>query len=295
MVEVEPEGSIDRITDAQSTTSIDNVKATSIDKVREASSVPSNRQLWLDLRSTSLSPYEAVGFLRQVLVEEDMEGQEQNENFVENSIDRILLSEDVFLKVLNSKNDALQDMDFSYAVQDDLIHSSREEGHSFPMGKILSCKPDTVLDPMLALDTVSKGGWVVVDSDDEADEAVLRKAQQVSSLLQFLSSASTSSSTGPDSLFLPGISESIATTRGGIAICCSTKNFLLQTATALQQLRCADMITTSTESGIILSTGMSARPAGSQPLKAALVLPFDLQLWKIALDLQQMEEDQDLY
>jgi hypothetical protein len=283
-VTVESGGNIDGRAGTESTT----------EKSAEAS-VPSNRQLWLDLRSTSLSPDEALGFMRQVLSEEDMDNQKQDENIVDSSIDRILVSEEIFFKVMNSENGAHQEIDLFYAVQDDLIQRNFQEEESFPMGKILRCEPDTILDPLLALDTISNGGWVVVDPNDEADEAVLRKEQQVSSLLQFLSSASTSSSTGPDSLFLPGPSESTAASRGGIAICCSAQNFLLQMATALQQLRCSDMIATSTESGIFIPTGISARPTGSQSLQTALVLPFDTQLWKIALDIKQMEEDQHIY
>ena len=274
LVTVEPEGDIDG---------------------RAEASVPSNRQLWLDLRSTSLSPQEALTFMRQVLSEEAIDNHEEGENIVDSSIDRILVSEKIFFKVLKSENGAPQQIDILYPVQDDLMQRNFQEEQSFPMGKILKCEPDTFLDPLLTLGTVSKGGWVVVDPNDEADEAVLRKEQQVSSLLQFLSSASTSSSAGPDNLYLPGSSETTASPRGGIAICCSTQNFLVQMATVMQQLRCGDMLTTSTESGIFLPTSVSARSDGSLPLQTALVLPFDTQLWKIALDMKQMEEDQNIY
>jgi hypothetical protein len=258
-------------------------------------SVPSNRQLWLDLRTTSLSPQEALTFMRQVLSEEDIDNEEQGENIVDSSIDRILVSEEIFFKVLKAEKGAQQEFDLIYPVQDDLMRRNFQEGESVPMGKILKCEPGTYLDPLLTLDTVSNGGWVIVDPNDAADEAVLRKEQQVSSLLQFLSSASTSSSAGPDNLYLPGPLETTATLRGGIAICCSTNNFLVQMATTLQQLRCSDMKTTSTESGIFLPTGTSSRSDGSLPLQTALVLPFDTQLWKIALDMKQMEEEQNIY
>jgi hypothetical protein len=287
VVTVEPEGNIDGRAGAEISTTEKAVEA----------SVPSNsnRQLWLDLRTTSLSPQEALTFMRQVLSEEDIDNEEQGENIVDSSIDRILVSEEIFFKVLKSEKGAPQEIDLVYPLQDDLMRRNFQEGESVPMGKILKCEPGTYLDPLLTLDTVSKGGWVVVDPNDAADEAVLRKEQQVSSLLQFLSSASTSSSAGPDNLYLPGPSETTATLRGGIAICCSTNNFLVQMATTLQQLRCSDMKTTSTESGIFLPTGTSSRSDGSLPLQTALVLPFDTQLWKIALDMKQMEEEQNIY
>jgi hypothetical protein len=289
-----PTGVVQRLSSVVTVEPEENIDGRAGAEAAEAS-VPSNRQLWLDLRSTSLSPQEALTFMRQVLSEEDMDNQEEGQNIVDTSIDRILVSEEIFFKVLKSENGAPQEIDLLYPVQDDLMRRGFLEEESFSMGKILKCEPDTYLDPLLTLDTVSKGGWVVVDPNDEADEAVLRKEQQVSSLLQFLSSASTSSSAGPENLYLPGPSETTAAPRGGIAICCSTQNFLVQMATVMQQLRCGDMLTTSTESGIFLPTSVSARSDGSLPLQTALVLPFDTQLWKIALDMKQMEEDQHIY
>jgi hypothetical protein len=280
----------------------DRENKTTPSKEKTDASATSRRQLWLDLRGTSLFPHEALGFLQQVFSRESMDTEDLEDKsdpqLIRNQIDRILVSEDIFLKVQSSKN---PDLDLLHAVKDDLIRTNRETGQSFPIGKILTCDDESSLDPLLALDTVSQGGWVVIDSDAETNEEsiAINKEQQVTSLLQFLSSASTPSlSSGPGTLFLPGLRvDNILASqlRGGIAISCPTKTFLMQMATALQQFRCNDMLTTTTDSGIMLPTGkMNPRVVNSPALQTALVLPFDVQLWKTALDLLQVEDDQEL-
>lgn len=262
-------------------------------------SPPSNsRQLWLDLRGTSLFPLEALGFLQQILSEDSNEGimetmDTSDPRHVQNKIDRILVSEDMFLKVSSSKNaQKNQELDLLYTVNDDLIERTGEM--SIPIGKILPCHRESTLDPLLALDTVSQSGWVVVDAHAEADDESAVQ-EQVTSLMQFLPSTSAPSfSSGSESLFLPKMSENSAAPSGGVALCCPTKTSLIQMATTLQQFRCSDMMTTTTDSGIVLPTGMlDPRASGNSRLRTALVVPFEAQLWKVALDLQTMEDDED--
>jgi hypothetical protein len=83
------------------------------------------------------------------------------------------------------------------------------------------------------------------------------------------------------------------TPTGGLAISCPDKNILLQmNAILMQSLYSSSVLTTVTDSGILLPTGMS-QESSSASMPRALMIPFDAVLWRTALDLQQSEESQE--
>jgi hypothetical protein len=196
-------------------------------------------ELWLDLRGTAIRPQEALDFLNEFVLQEFMNdmnddiddaAEEANDptgneycETMETLVDRVLVSSDIFDKVLDT--DA-KEMDLVYVVttkndDDDrqqqrqlLMESRHESQQSFSLGEILqSSSPEAsksrrnnavsslLLNPMEALDIYSRGEIVFVDSNDEIADATDDKnaalsswLEQVEGLVQFLSSSLLSSS-----------------------------------------------------------------------------------------------------
>lgn len=206
----------------------------------------STTELWLDLRKTRLTPTFAVERLEQDLEQVGI-------------VDRIIVGQDDILSRDGGGQGQHQEQVDSLQVD-------------LPANGFLP-------DPLSAIDTVSRGGWVLIDSDARQDD--LERQEGVQSLLQLLllAGGSSSSLSGDDD-------DDDGSDGGGVAWTCWTKSDILHAGTAIASLESVE----STSSGILLSSSDSA--TSSSAVQCALMLPFDEVVWKTATLLFRPEEEE---
>ena len=276
----------------------------------------SRPELWLDLRMTALFPDQVVDYLIEQLIE-DNDGEElvspDAAGYSECPFDRILLSDESFQLTLNKKSeytDGLVDILYIPTEAKDQVAISdctSNGGMSVPFGSIAYMgKEDpatTVDDPIISLDVLSSGKWMVLlDEDDGVDAA--DEPKRVDSISSFLQLAVASS--GGFSLFGGGDSDGgliledntdtqkDKLNQGGVAVGCSSKSMLVQMASLLQTIQSGSSVST-TESGILIQSSENKSDCDTETepaLRFALVLPFDLTLWKTALLLYGRQRDE---
>jgi hypothetical protein len=239
----------------------------------------SKRQLWLDLRGTMLSPKEAFAFLQQSVFDNAVD--EADGLSMYDVIDRVLVSEQDFCVSNNDK----EQVDFLYETTNgDLVLNLSETHQSVVMGKVVSCWASDMINPLTTLETTSTGQWIVLDvKTNDDDELISWMQTQVASLLTFLSTTSLSAISLNSGLTIP----SGGALAGGIAITCPTRKSLCHMDSILTNIMCDTMISSSTDSGILLSTGARDTKDSSSSISAALVLPFDSLLWSTILELHK--------
>lgn len=268
--------------------------------VDSSSSGPQQQQqLWLDLRGTVLTPTEAFSFLQQELFDDDNVNvnAESGLSTITDLIDRVLLEEESFFKLVSSQSNFLDThFDIFYTTSNgDLVAADKQLEQSFPIGRVVSCDDDedtSFIDPILALDVTSRGDWLFIDYEKQLsneDDATFWVEEKIGSLVEFLSSTSSSFTKSdspplPSGLLVPGASSQ--DTSGGLAIRCPNKQTLVQVDATFARSLYATM-TTVTESGILVPTGISDTSTGTiSSIATALVLPFEVLLWKSALELR---------
>ena len=260
-------------------------------------------ELWLDLRETAIAPREALEFLEKNLYsnEENMsiDTSDVQPRQVLSLIHKILLSEQLFSKVIS--RDETADLPLLYTVDEGsvLVESNIQSNQSFPSGKVVTCRHTEILDPLSAIAITSAGQWLFVDKTDGSDdkEKILWLEKQVTGLVDFLTSASAAPvmASQHSGLLLPSVSKPsvLSTVRtGGVAVACRTRTAFVQLNSALEQSMGSAMITQTTASGILVTV---EAPSGSEKhhpvLRTALVLPLDLRIWETARDIRDIEEE----
>ena len=247
----------------------------------------SRREYWLDLRESAVMPNEALQFLEWNTFQES----EIDTPGIHSLVDKVLLSEDGFYRSISSDSATSTPLLYTTANGSELVANDIARDQSFPIGTTYSCKYMDLVDPLLALDATSNGGWFLVDAII-ADEPEVEDwlSSQISSLAQLLASASpTTERSEIPGLILPSTSRSRQLKDkpvGGLAVTCRTRATLLRACSVLSQTVGASSVTTTTESGILVPTGQSS--SGEQELSSlriALVLPLDVMLWETAGDL----------
>jgi hypothetical protein len=256
-------------------------------------------ELWLDLRQTAIAPREALQFLEKQLYT-------NNDNMIVDIadipprkvlslVDKVLLSKELFGKVVARGDDV--GLPLLYTMDDEsiLVEGNRQTNQSFPSGKIVTCRHTEILDPLNAIDITSTGQWLFVDKTDGSDEyeKILWLEKQVAGLVDFLSATTAAPvlSFQDSGLLLPSISNKSHSMKGGVAVSCRTRTAFVQLNSSLEQSLCSTLITRTTDSGILVT---AEAPLGSDisppTIRTALVLPFDLQMWEAARDIQDEEE-----
>lgn len=259
-------------------------------------------ELWLDLRETAIAPTEALQFLEKNLYSKDenmsLDTSDVHPRQALLLIDKILLSEQLFSKLVSRGEDL--DLPLLYTVDDGsiLVESDIQSKRSSPSGKVVTCRHTEILDPLSAIKITSAGQWLFVDNTDGSDEKekILWLEKQVAGLVNFLTSARTAPvmSSQHSGLLLPSVSdESLETVMtGGVSILCRTRTAFVQLNSALEQSMGSAMITRTTESGILVTVEAPLGAETNLPvLRTALVLPFDLRIWETARDIQGRDED----
>ena len=215
-----------------------------------SSSMTETVELWLDLRGTKLTSGQAMDRLEQDLG--------RTEKFV----DRILVD--------NNEQQHLNNNDRTIVVVDNT--NDRLQG---PLEGICVKMPASgiLLDPMPAMDAVSSGEWVLIQSELAGDTQ--KRHEGITSLLQLLAGSSA----------LGGGADSVL---GSVAWSCGTKADILHAGMTVQSLQRVD----STLGGILLSSS-SVDSSAAPPLQCALMLPFDEILWQTALKFFREQETEE--
>lgn len=229
-------------------------------------------ELWLDLRGTAITPRTALSRLDSPFP---------------------------VTGVIVSKEDASRAVQFWEQGDPDIMYADDITGllcdakdASVRYGTIITVGGSSFIDPTPALDATTKGGWVLVDSEDSSDNIKVRHGA-ISNLVDFLiggaSLGSGSLSLGSNISLPEDDAEKIEFEckhdKGGIAISCRTRADVVQAANALKSIDIGSLVTT--ESGILLRTSPAVPTESSSSsnvsLQSALVLPFDTPLWETAI------------
>ena len=246
-------------------------------------------EIWLDLRDTAILPQAALEHMNenQWITDDDTTSSSM--------IDRILISGSDVAQVVKqmSREDEENIPETLYVdKQDQTIRSIEDVSHV--LGGVVSLKDDEFADPLPALDIMSKGGWVVIDSEEIIDED--KRDEAIGGLVDFLA-AGASSSASSSSLLL-GVDRSDqggdteegveAGNKGGIALKCTNKNDVLRAGSYSQSVASSGSLTT-TDGGILIQS--NADDVASS-LKIAVAVPFDAMLWKAAAVVFQRGDDE---
>ena len=278
---------------------------------------PTQRQHWLDLRGTAIRPDEASAFLDEFLLkdddktkekEKDQEEQESSPS-ITNWIDCIIVPSGTFREIsprnVASKVDLLiVDDDNSNSNQSKLVHDATGD----IKGIFMSTDASTFLNPLDTLDLYNKGDWILFESGDNVDNnndtnELTAWVEKIGSLLQLLpATAVPETMETPSGLILPSSSSLSSSTltsrdgsvaeppampqRGGVGIYCTTRQAVFSVDALLEQVLSSASTTESPESGILLLT-TNASDVVDIPITSALILPFDLNLWRAVLELRQ--------
>ena len=244
-------------------------------------------EIWLDLRDTAILPQAALEHMNenQWVTDDDTTSSSM--------IDRVLISgSDVAQVVKQMTRNEENTPEIIYVDnQDQTIRSVEDASHI--MGGVVSLNDDEFTDPLPALDIMSNGGWVVIDSEEIADED--KRDQAVGGMVDFLA-AGASSSASSSSLLL-GVDKSdaqgdkdkgdAAGNKGGIALSCTNKNDVLRAGSYSQSVASSGSLTT-TDGGILIQSSADV----TSSLRIAVAIPFDAMLWKAAAVVFQRGDDE---
>jgi len=222
-------------------------------------------ELWLDLRGTAITPQMALSKLEE---------------------DSVLPASKVVVSIQDAERATqlyeLGDPNILMVDENNCCLCSAKDP-TISYGTVVSIDGVSFVDPIPALESISTGGWAFVDSQrGRRSDKVTERHDAISNLVDFivgglsldLFSLGNKESSGDCDLPLEN-----KTNRGGIAIACQTKADLAQAANCFQSISSGSV--TATESGILIKSEESSS-ADNYPLQSALVLPFDIPLWKQA-------------
>jgi len=221
-------------------------------------------ELWLDLRTMSLSPELALSYIRDnVDVDTDVNA---------TPITVVLVSE------ASSNVEGSQIVRFEANSKRLLTNNGDEEPDA--LGSVFTMEGDPAVDTIAAIDCVTAGNWAVIDYLDRDGD----RTQAVSSLMDFVSF-----SIQPASLPLPSVGVGVSVTEsaevGGVALVCHTKEELFHAGTLFFN-RAASASEVLSDGGILIAVPDNGDGDVKKPLmKTAVVLPLDLSLWTTALEI----------
>ena len=250
-------------------------------------------EYWLDLRGISISPKEALRFLDTLM---ETTAKETEEDYASASfVSRVLMDESEFSEKIRASADDIGGNSslLLYGNNKDRPSISiyqHEQLRLAPFANVLKAVPNRNLDAVVAMDTVlGQGQWILVDSDPSSmRDSAEWMTKQVASLYELLiTSYGRVDADDLGSLLLPksmGNHETVSS--GGIAVSVPTAStlieldFTLMRAGLARQMKSID----DNESDLLLpAEGLSPH------LQAALVIPFDVDIWRLLLDLKRAQ------
>ena len=242
------------------------------------------RQHWLDLRGTAIRPDEALAFFGEFLLEKEKKDNDSTES-IKDMIDCIIVPEDTFREI--PKEIASCSVDLLVVDEDsNLLHDGKGE----LKGTFLA-GDSTFMNPLGSLDLYNRGDWILFECNDVESEELNVWVAQISSLLQLLPATAAPQSRrteSPSGLILSSITEGdddgLTQKKGGVGICCATREAVFLVDTLLEQVMSSAGSTESANSGILLLADVNDVTI---PMTSALILPFDLNLWRAVLELRE--------
>jgi hypothetical protein len=263
------------------------------------------QQLWIDLRESSLFPHEANTFLMDQLFNDDPAVNGDLEKLMKDPktsslplFDGALVSETMLETIIrrrSSPSSVARNSPPPYLLlytpfgTDQLLIDESVSQKSYVIGRTTICDSATNLDPLLALETViDEQNWLLVDYKDQ--RTARASVDQVVDVLQLLASPSASFTIGKKRP-----SSSAFALQGGIAVVCSDVNSFVKLDAKLAEIQSAASLggTVKMQSGLIVPAvggqQSSATMSPSVPTMA-LVLPFDLDMWKAADDMRDLNQ-----
>ena len=234
---------------------------------RDQQSSENNLQLWIDLRGTSLTPKTALELWS---LEDDnnapfttclLSSIEKNAKDKSNNLDILLVEE---------YDDARDDMPI-------ISHQTEHIGRILSLQTSSTSMPVLPNDPLKSIDIVSKGQWLLIDTNQwkkvEEDERI----SMILPLIDLISSGFTND-----------------TCNGGIGVTCHTNNEVVKIAMHIQSMMNAsggsdNTKTRTLDSGIVVPDytdyeSSSDDDTNHSPMKQifAIIVPFDMELLRTA-------------
>jgi len=262
-------------------------------------------EFWLDLRRTAFHPKAAIDEIETQLGRTlTTSSSSSSSSSSPPLVNQILLSEKIFQNLINSNETYIATAPILYqSSKNDTIFSLSSQGLSTPFGSLISTPSDATvpaIDPIQAIQMITDGKWLLLgkkegEEDDLGDLVESMRIESVGNFLDIVSTAAapelgiTLSET--KRLVLPKPKRSTQTTSNlqqegellrncGVAVTCSTKSAILKLAFKLQLMMKPGTMNSVTDSGIILETNVE-KSSPTATLATAVVIPFDVNLWKI--------------
>mmetsp|Transcript_41628 Transcript_41628/g.45175 ORF Transcript_41628/g.45175 Transcript_41628/m.45175 type:complete len:356 (-) Transcript_41628:1145-2212(-) len=260
-------------------------------------------EFWLDLRRTAFHPKAAIDEIETQLGR-TLTTSSSSSSSSPPLVNQILLSENMSQNLINSNDPYIATAPILYqSSKNDTIFSLSSQGLSTPFGSLISTPSDATVpakDPIQAIQMITDGKWLLLgkkegEEDDLGDLVESMRIESVGNFLDIVSTAAapelgiTLSET--KRLVLPKPKRSTQTTSNlqeeggllrncGVAVTCSTKSAILKLAFKLQLMMKPGTMNSVTDSGIIIETNVE-ESSPTATLTTAVVIPFDVNLWKI--------------
>ena len=233
---------------------------------RASISASESRQLWLDLRDNAMRPEEALSYLNELLFSEEEESRQLRD--LTTLVDRVLVTEERFSDLVKAERSCGL---FYCTNGGELLEDSGSCQQSVLKGKVLMRSETGIFDPTITL-TNHSYEWVMLDCTDDIEDVALY-TDQVEGFVQIFNGACCSDASGPL----------------GVAISCPSRDLLLSIDRFLTSQSLTSEYTQQTESGIIIASSLQPGITSTSIVsRNAIVMPFDLRLWKTALELRHL-------
>ena len=258
-------------------------------------------ELWLDLRGTTISPQVGLSHLINDLWDEFTPPQDKSFLVDKVIVDATKLSGTEMEKIYNEVNDEYEDEIEILFYKDhnmlslDVVSNEHDDkngdafcrhqrGKDFQMFDMDTGVIHAYTDPFPALEVISSGQWLVLDSSGMRDDNERREA--IESLVELCSGGLS------PTLTLIGQNEFNhgSSLRGGVAIDCSSDTDILEACTFMKSMTGNPNDYITTDSGILIeskkeepsSTKIEQNLSTSKSMDFAILIPFDALLWKTA-------------
>lgn len=280
--------------------------------------VQRNLQLWLDLRQTSIAPLAALLHLTNDLWDEFSIPSNKSENsFI---VNKVVIDHKNFFHSQSVVEDIREEFEMDIGilvVKDDQLLEIDQDGNMQPFGELIMVGQNSEsgsmthirdVDPLSVLDGVSKREWVLLDVLEEhlsngsggggsGTEAIFNMLELVSNGVKFVASMNLvdgsidmdedGTKNDKQVVLLPS-----GRSAGGIGITCSSPSSVMEMAAIIQSLSPGSKGYKTTQSGILVQSveGASSSSIGTRKEESsnspmvnyAIVMPFDVSLWKTA-------------
>jgi hypothetical protein len=248
-------------------------------------------ELWLDLRGTATHPQAAIQYILDELEDEALLLPSDRDLLIE----KVIITDRSFQSLVIASDPFVDVAEILYQPEgssDGYVALSRH-GLSLPFGCVVLMPGDNsiaVSNPVDAMRILGDGRWIILENDTRGADPDKEpgRLDAISSFFDIASTASTGNwglcdGKEDDEVRLILKSDASATPeqriRGGVAVSCTTKSFTVQLASVLESFQSTSS-TTMTDSGIIIH---EVSNLSSASLPTALILPFDMSIWKAAV------------